>query len=680
MKKRLLIFCLSLTLSSAFAQSKRIDSLWTVLKKHPQADTFRVNRLNDLTNEWGLQLPQYDSLANQALLLARKLNYPIGEAKALFTLGITLYATHRNNPAKQEEAKQGQRQVDQAIQLVERAGDKRLLIQFLTGAGSAKRVSNTEKKQSLAYGQRALSVAQSLHDPKLISDCQRMIALYYDWANNNYAAALQWNFQALRTAQQGHCQACALASLRAIANNYTALNDNDQALRYLTQALTISQQEASAESREFQFSALSSIGNLYLKVGRSAQSIQVFERAIQVRKTDYPAITLAHFDKQLSAAYESLGRYPLAIFHAQRGLAQARQDHNAWAESATSNTLSRAYLHTGKLDSAQFYGVQSLSIAQQTHKKDYIRDASQTLAELYAKQGKYADAYRYQGLYFTYRDSLNNEDVTRKATAAQFTHQIKQQQSQIQLQAQTVREQRFQRNVLLAGGLMLLLLGAAVAAWLLNRARLRRLEEAQALRKQIAHDLHDEVGSTLSSISLLSGMVNGLIAQNRPESVERAIAKINTDARQILESVDEIIWTINPGNDSLQRIAFRLQEYAQPLMESKNIQFTVSIDPTLDSVPISMEVRRNLYLIGKEAINNLVKYSQATQATLRFDYQKDQLKVTIEDNGQGFDITQPTQRTGQESMQQRAKAMGGNLTVRSAPGQGTMLELTATAQ
>ncbi|RYF66608.1 MAG: sensor protein uhpB, partial [Cytophagaceae bacterium] len=206
-------------------------------------------------------------------------------------------------------------------------------------------------------------------------------------------------------------------------------------------------------------------------------------------------------------------------------------------------------------------------------------------------------------------------------------------------------------------------------------ARVRRLREAQEIRKRIAHDLHDEVGSTLSSISLLSGMVNELIAQKRPETVERAITKINTDARQILEVIDEIIWTINPGNDSLHRIILRLQEYAQPLMESKNIQFAVVADPNLDHLPISMDVRQNLYLISKEAINNLVKYSEATQATMRFGYQKEQLKVVIEDNGRGFDVDLPSERTGQTSMKQRAKAMGGLLDIQSGSGKGTKLEL-----
>lgn len=674
--KRVIAICwYLLPLFPALSQTPRADSLWDTLRKHPQADTFRVNRLNNLTNEWGLRPSQYDSLANQALELARRLGYKTGAARALFTLGISAYAATRNDPAKRVEMARSQQQLDQAIRLAEESGDKRLLITMLLQLSASKRISNAEKKQALAYNQRALVLAQSLHDLQLISETQRMMGFYYNLAEGNYADALQWYFRAVATARQAHCQACELAAMRSIADTYTALNDYKQALRYLNQILTICRQSDNRATREVQFYSVSAMGNLYRMRGQYAAAVAAYEQAVQVRKVDYPVTTVAFFDRQLSAVYELQGRYKLAIFHAFRGLSQARQDHNNWAESVVSNTLSRAYLHTGQLDSALFYGRQSFQIAWQTHRKDYIRDASQTLAELYARQGNYSEAYRHQGLYYTYRDSLTNEEANRKATTAQFTYQIGQQESQIKLQAQTVRQQHFERNALLIGGVLLFVLASAVSAWLLNRARLRRLEEAQALRKQIAHDLHDEVGSTLSSISLLSGMVNTLIAQNRPESVTRAIQKINTDARQILESVDEIIWTINPGNDSLHRIALRLQEYAQPLMESKNIRFSLLADADADNVPISMDVRRNLYLIGKEAINNLIKYSEATQATLRFEYQKDQVKVMIEDNGRGFDPAQPSSRTGQASMQQRAKAMGGMLDVRSAPGNGTKLEL-----
>lgn len=259
--------------------------------------------------------------------------------------------------------------------------------------------------------------------------------------------------------------------------------------------------------------------------------------------------------------------------------------------------------------------------------------------------------------------------------------QIKLLQQQATFTQQEAERTRFRTNALLIGAALLMLLGGAISAWLLNQSKLHRLEEAQKLRKQIAHDLHDEVGSTLSSISLLSGHTNTLLSQKQPgvdtsESAQKMVQKIYTDARQILESIDEIIWTINPDNDTLHRIALRLQEYAQPLMESKNITFSFQMDAAMEETLISMEVRRNLYLISKEAINNLIKYSQATQATVCFEKKDNQLQVLIEDNGRGFVADGASQRNGQANMRQRALSIGGTLAVDSTTGQGTRLQLT----
>ena len=295
MKTQVLFFLLWGSVSSVMAQSGQIDRLRSVIKTHPQADTFRVNRLNDLTNEWGLMPAQYDSLAKQALALARRLGYKEGAAQALFTMGISAYATSRNDPTKQNELARSQQLLDQAIQLAEESGDKRLLISLLMNVSASKRMSNAEKKQALPYNQRALALANSLHDSTLVSDVQRMIGFYYSLVEGNYAAALQWDFRALQTARQGHCQACELAVLRAIADNYTALNNHEQGLSYLNQLLKISRQPATTETREAQFYGLSAIGNLHRMTGRYPAAIDAYKQAIRVRQVDYPATTLAFF-------------------------------------------------------------------------------------------------------------------------------------------------------------------------------------------------------------------------------------------------------------------------------------------------------------------------------------------------------------------------------------------------
>ena len=246
-------------------------------------------------------------------------------------------------------------------------------------------------------------------------------------------------------------------------------------------------------------------------------------------------------------------------------------------------------------DKAQTYLKQALVLAEKENAKEEARTYSQALADLYSQQQQYKLAFEFQSQKNRLIDSAITANTNTEVQRLLVRYETEKKEARIKLlqqQAQLNRDQqeriRFRTNALLVGAALLLLLGGSVSAWLLNRAKVRRLEEAQTLRQQIAQDLHDEVGSTLSSISLLSGMVNNLIAQNKPEPVERVVQKINTDARQILDSIDEIIWTINPGNDSLHRIILRLKEYAQPLMESKNITFTFESDMVSADLPVPM--------------------------------------------------------------------------------------------
>ena len=207
----------------------------------------------------------------------------------------------------------------------------------------------------------------------------------------------------------------------------------------------------------------------------------------------------------------------------------------------------------------------------------------------------------------------------------------------------------------------------------MNRSKLKRLEESQTLRNKIASDLHDEIGSTLSSILLISGMAK---ADNQGEKSNRMFSKIHSDSQHIVESVDEIIWSVSPVNDSLQGILLRLREYALPLAESKNMSFEFHSDKDIEQLMLPMEIRRNLYLISKEAINNLIKYSEATQAALSFSRTRKVMQVIISDNGKGFDWAANTSRNGLKNMKIRAEEIGGKLDVESSPGEGSRITLS----
>ncbi len=220
---------------------------------------------------------------------------------------------------------------------------------------------------------------------------------------------------------------------------------------------------------------------------------------------------------------------------------------------------------------------------------------------------------------------------------------------------------------------LLTFLAAAGALYGLYRYRINQLMRVQQIRNRISADLHDDIGSSLSSISILGSMARQTLPTEHPSGsmVERMV----TEARQISSALDDIVWSINPRNDALSSLLARMRRYAAELFEASGIQCELIIPDDLRQQTLPMAQRQDFYLIFKEAVNNLVKHAGATQATVSIRLKARHVHVLISDNGVGFDTTVHTERSGLRNMQARALNLHGQLTIRTAPSEGTTLEL-----
>jgi signal transduction histidine kinase len=192
----------------------------------------------------------------------------------------------------------------------------------------------------------------------------------------------------------------------------------------------------------------------------------------------------------------------------------------------------------------------------------------------------------------------------------------------------------------------------------------------QRVRNKIAGDLHDDIGSTLSSISIFTEL-----AKQQSKEVSPLLDQIAEHSRRMLESMADIVWTINPENDNFEKIILRMRSFAYDLLGAKNIEFEFNADESTEKLKLSMTVRKNLYLIFKEAANNMAKYSEASRAMFSISYAARNLKFIVRDNGKGFDINKITQGNGLKSMQRRAKEIGAKFMIESGTGMGTSIEL-----
>jgi len=199
----------------------------------------------------------------------------------------------------------------------------------------------------------------------------------------------------------------------------------------------------------------------------------------------------------------------------------------------------------------------------------------------------------------------------------------------------------------------------------------KRLEK---IRNRIATDLHDDMGSTLSSIRIFSDVAKKQIEEVKPETVQ-LLDRISNNATSLSENMQDIIWTIRSDNDTLEDLVSRMREFGLRVCDAKHIRFNTIVSQSFKASKLSLEQRRNLYLIFREALNNAVKYAESTQIDLILNLKGRFLKMELNDNGKGFDLDKIKRGNGLNNLEKRAKEIGGQITFKSEPGKGTSINL-----
>jgi len=198
--------------------------------------------------------------------------------------------------------------------------------------------------------------------------------------------------------------------------------------------------------------------------------------------------------------------------------------------------------------------------------------------------------------------------------------------------------------------------------------------ELARVRQKIAGDLHDDIGSTLNSISVYSEIA-GRQLQTNAENAKDILSKMGAASRNMIDNMNDIVWAINPKNDQFENILHRMQYFAGELLSGKNILLHFSADEKVRNIKLSMARRKNFYLIFKEAINNAFKYSNAKTVAVRISQNANLMTMVIADDGSGFDTRMQSDGNGLNNMKVRANEIGAHITVSSSLNKGTEVNL-----
>ncbi len=217
----------------------------------------------------------------------------------------------------------------------------------------------------------------------------------------------------------------------------------------------------------------------------------------------------------------------------------------------------------------------------------------------------------------------------------------------------------------------LIILLVASILYSLYRYRMGRLLEVEGLRSRIAADLHDDVGSNLSSIAIASQLIGRKI--ELPENERLQLAEIGTTALRTSEMMKEIVWLINPKNDLLDDLLLKMKAVAESVLQGIPYTFTGPQQKIAEKV--DLDTKRNLYMMYKEILNNVVQHSSASEVSIAVTWNRGKLTLLVKDNGKGFDPATVPPGNGLDNLRVRSKRIGGELEILSALSGGTTVRL-----
>jgi len=215
------------------------------------------------------------------------------------------------------------------------------------------------------------------------------------------------------------------------------------------------------------------------------------------------------------------------------------------------------------------------------------------------------------------------------------------------------------------------------------RRQLQLHEQQEALEKErsrIARDLHDQLGANLTQVALLGEMAE--TDKNSPAEIESHAQQISQTARETTRSLDEIVWAVNPSNDTLEGLVNYACKYAQEYLALAGVRYRAGVPAELPAINIPPEVRHNTFLAFKEAVNNVVKHAQASEVWIRLRLQPDQFTLSVEDNGHGLSspgAPAAQTRNGLRNMRKRMEDIRGQFSISSGANGGTVVQLVVPA-
>jgi len=466
---------------------------------------------------------------------------------------------------------------------------------------------------------------------------------------------------------------------------YRRMGNNKQAKRYLSRAaenfLSIGQEKQYAD-------VMGSTGIIFYDESRFDSALYCYRTALGIysRLGNMMGVALMYDD--LGHVYRVIGKTKPRPW-LDSSLYYYKKAYEVFNSVNSKNDLPFEELGIGEVQSLKgdtsaslAAYVRALSGFMQLHDYNNIHNVLLRVCHLYAGKRDFAQAYHYGELARNYFDTLQQQlrssevaEILEKYESGKkdsIIHLLDENNKLLTTQASLARANVNKNRVIAVFAVVAALLAAALGIVLWNRYRMKQKLASVKMRNRISSDLHDDVGSSLSSIMLLSNIAASPGVQDKSE----LLTKISAAASDVAERMGDIVWATNPRHDDGESLRAKVLNYVAYLNESHQANIRAFVDERVKDMKFSMDVRRNVFLVIKEAVNNALKYANAPNIDIRLEIGDRSISLRVEDDGDGFEVGGISQGNGLGNMRSRIEGLGGRLSINSKPGEGTTVAAT----
>jgi signal transduction histidine kinase len=667
------------------------DSLLNDIRK-ASPDTGKVNRLF----RFCLLLSRSNipgdliTLADEALIISNKAGYTRGTGIANYVTAFYYYAKRNYSSALYT--------ITLAKDQFESSGDKNsmgcclyLKANMLYDTGNyAGAVENCIA---------ALHAWESTGFNELTGSCCNDLALAYA-RMGNYSKGVEFAYKAFQAAEKNSDKKEMAQSQHLMGAMFYEFRNYENAMKNFMAAAVIYKETGD----KFGFARNNNmIGEILLDEGRPAEAYQKFDQSVKIySEPGAPAWGLpwgysnigSVFEKQGDSALErkekitGINFYELALDNYQLSLKKFEEIKDPAGIAEQTIYIGKVYFKLGQFPGSKAYLLKGLKMASEAGEKKNLASAYLCLSKIDSAEGNNSDAYAHFKQYMLYKDSIFNMESSQNLSLYKTQLEVEKKDHEIALLA---TENKLKTTVAEKQSLQKRFAYGAIAAVILlgvfgfyRYRRYNRINSEKKILKErlsISQDLHDHVGSTLSSISVFSKVAQVHGEKGNTGQMNELLDRIRNTSGKMMTEMNDIVWAINPQNDTMEKIIQRMEAFARPLLMARNIQFHFSYDESVLPLNLGMEQRKNFYLIFKEAVNNAIKYSGGSLLEAAITYRQQQLELLVKDNGVGFNPEKEMNDikslsgNGLKNMKARAKEMNAELKIESLFGKGAALKL-----